>query len=437
MRICFLLPSLIIALLMLNQAMAGELSNEECAAKLQRSTVTVRIRLQPNAAENNEAAELAGEPTQLTVCSGVVIGEKLVVTAAFAAADSQIRLTLSGGSEAEAKLRVLDEFSGLALLEVADTKLTPLKFAAESPHAGNWVMAAAAWGAEQPVVSVGIVGGVERTLKGTVYPPLLQCDVRPVETSCGAGMVNRQAELIGILVVADGPETHRGWSYAVPVSHVQRLLRAQGEKPRDDAIIVLKRRRPTVGLVLEGTEQGVFVSRVLPASPAEKAGLRTGDKILAAEGTKIRSVYEAVRPTLYKQPGDLLRFTIEREAKQVGVEVVLGGGVELPGASLQVLGQLVQPKIDLGVNRSPLNTKNGVTEIKVREAYSPQEGRETHSPELSRALEKAKEHYRSVIEKQQTELSQREQEHRQQAEELESLRQENAELKKKLAPGGK
>jgi S1-C subfamily serine protease len=433
-------------------ANAAELSSEECAALLQRSTVTVRIRLQPAVAEKASPEKLAQEKvatqnaielsdkeldtTQLTVCSGVAISEKLVVTAAFAAADSQIRLTLSGGAEAEAKLRVLDEFSGLALLEVAEATLAPLSYAEELPFAGSWVMSAAAWGTEQPVVSSGMIGGVGRTLKGAVYPPLLQCDVRPVETSCGAGIINRQGKLLGIFVATDGPETQRGWAYAVPVSHVQRLLRAQGENPRADAIIVLKRRRPTVGLVLEATEQGVFISRVLPASPAEKAGLKTGDKIVAAEGTKIRSVYEAVRPTLYKQPGDLMRFSIERDSKPLTLELVLGGGVELPGASLQVLGQLVQPKIDLGVSRTN-NALNRTTnnEIKVRDSFNTQqmnlEPRDAYN-DKSRLLEKTVEHYRGVIDKQLSELSQREQSQRQIAEELEALRVENAALKKKL-----
>jgi S1-C subfamily serine protease len=421
-------------LLLAGGGWGAELSPEKCAETLQKSTVTVRIRLRPPAkeasadyGESDEAADNAESSAQVSVCSGVAVADRFVVTAAFAAADSQIRITLPGGQQANAQLRVLDEFSGLALLEAREAQLTKLEFASEPPVAGNWVMAAAGWGTEQPLVSVGVVGGVERTLKGYVYPPLIQCDVRPAETSGGAGIINRQGQLLGIIVAADGPEVHRGWSYAVPVSHVQRLLRTRDERSREDSVVVLKRRRPTVGVVLESGDTGVTVSRVVPASPAEKAGIKPGDRIVHAEGIKVRSVYEAVRPTLYKQPGDTMTFLLQRGDEQKKVELVLGGGVELPGASLNVLGQLIAPKIDLGIT-TPRNRSQALqaAEVTIREAYSaaPVDKDAAPSPEKVRVLEKANERYRMVIDQQQRELARREEERRQQTEVIESLKAE-------------
>src|SRR5436190_18650666 len=109
-------------------AAADDLTAEQCAATLQKSTLTVRIRLRPDLSKEPATAEdeTNTSTAQVTVCSGVAVGDKLVVTAAFAAADSQIRLTLPGGEQTEARLRVLDEFSGLALLEASDAMLHPL-----------------------------------------------------------------------------------------------------------------------------------------------------------------------------------------------------------------------------------------------------------------------------------------------------------------------
>jgi hypothetical protein len=56
-------------------------------------------------------------------------------------------------------------------------------------------------------------------------------------------------------------------------------------------------------------------------------------------------VYQAVRPILFKQPGDVIPFVVEREGRIVRAEVVLAGGVELPAASFARLDEFVQPKL--------------------------------------------------------------------------------------------
>jgi membrane-associated protease RseP (regulator of RpoE activity) len=212
----------------------------------------------------------------------------------------------------------------------------------------------------------------------------------------------------------------------VPVSHVQRLLRARQDRSREDTVVVLKRRRPTVGLVLESGDAGVTVSRVHAASPAEKAGIQPGDRIVQADGLNVRSVYEAVRPTLYKQPGDTLTFLIRRGEEEKQIEVVLGGGVELPGASLSVLGQLMAPKIDLGLAIKRDGAQRAqAAEVTIRENFSAvpgsAEGQGGANGDKERLLEKANERYRNVIAQQQRELARQEEELRRQGEMIESL----------------
>jgi S1-C subfamily serine protease len=410
---------------------AAELSPEQCAARLQRATVTVRIRLHPESAK--ETVEGEESSTQLTVCSGVAVGEKLIATAAFAAADSQIRITLAGGEQTDARLTVLDEFSGLALLEAIDAKLSPLEFAAQNAVAGGWVMTSAGWGAEQPLVSVGVVGGVDRAIKGYVYPPLLQCDVQAAETSSGAPVINHAGELLGVIVAGQRSEQQRGWLYAVPVSHVQRLLRARTERAKEDAVVVLKRRRPTCGVDLEAVDAGIVVSKVEPNGPAEKAGLKPGDRILSADGQNVRYLYEAKRPTLYKQPGDTMTFVVQRGDVQKRIELVLGGGVELPTASLEVLDKLVAPKIDIGLTTKRNLTGTVQADVTIREAYSspPAQERDGGNSEKLRLLEKANERYRLVIEQQQKELARRDELQRAQAQSLEALKNELESMKRK------
>jgi S1-C subfamily serine protease len=435
-----LLPILLVLLAFCGFARGEEPADagwEAAAKKAQQATVTVRIWTQVRA----EAA--AGDELQaaVTVCSGVCVRDGRVITAAIAGSDTRIRLTLPGGIQADAKVQVIDEYTGLALLK-ADTKaLVPLTAADKAPAVGGNVMTAAAWGVEQPLVSQGIVGGVDRTRAGGNYPPLLQCDLRTMETSSGSAVVNREGQLLGIVVAADDAEARRGWTYAVPASHVERILRAADEQ-KGDGVTVLKRRRPVVGMVLDQEGDAIIVQRLTAGGPAERAGLEIGDQILTTEGVAIRSVYQAVLPSLYKQPGDTMSFRVVRDGGMQDITVVLGGGVELKSAPFDLMVDLVQPKVEL--QRDPrggyLAKGRGPTTRMLASPPLPDDEPLAAAPtsaEKIALLEKALDRYRTVIELQQKQLAD-EQKHLQSQDELiRSLRAEMDALRKLLTDKSK
>src|SRR5262245_29968564 len=193
---------------------AGE-AWESAAKKLQQATATVRIWA--------ESPKDANQPRAVTVCSGLCVREGCIVTASLAGSDSPIRLTLPGGKQADARVRVIDDYSGLVLLKADTASLVPLTMRDAIPAVGAEVLTAAGWGLDQPLVSRGIVAGVERKLAGSTYPSLLQCDCSTTQTSTGAGLVDRQGRLLGVIVATDVEGGRRGWAYAVPASHVQRI----------------------------------------------------------------------------------------------------------------------------------------------------------------------------------------------------------------------
>lgn len=424
----------------------AELTVEQQAALLQRVTVTVRVTLSEDEAGALEPAEGAREGAdagtanagRVTVCSGILLGDGLVVSAVYAGSDSRIRITLPGGRQAAAELRVLDGYSGLVLLEIERRDLEGIPLAEEPPPVGRQVLMAAAWGLQEPVVSQGIVSGVDRTLSGVSFPPLIQCDMRTAETASGAGLVDRRGRLLGIVVLADQPTRQRGWTYAVPATHVDRLRRAYETQAQDArrggggaaaSVLILKRRRPVVGMVLGGEPDQVVVRRVEPDSPADRAGIQVGDRILAAEGVQIRSVYQAVRPVLFKQPGDLMRYVVQRDDDVRDIAVKLGGGVELPSATLENLGQYVRPKIDVeGLARGRFRASSGRGEVREVFAGAADEGPLDNVPrrggdnEKLRMLERALDAYRNVIEYQQRELGRGAQERKQLEEQLRELK---------------
>jgi S1-C subfamily serine protease len=410
-------------------------SLEAAAAKLQAATVTVRVVAAEPSLANRDADQSATGDPRVSVFSGVSLGNRLVVTTLFAAAGARIRITLAGGEQADANARVLDEYCGLALLEVAGKQLPAMEAADRLPNVGSWVVSAAAWGVDKPVVSIGIVSGVDRAIPGTNYPPLVQCDLRSADTSSGAGIVNGHGQLLGVVVAAETSDQRRGWTYAVPVQHVQRLLRAvetsRSSSPGEN-VVVLKRRRPVVGMILEGEPDQVVVSQVSPGGPAQRAGIQVGDQILAADGVKIRDVYQVVRPLLSKQPGDTIVYLVQQQDGLRTIEVVLGGGFVLPAAASDELASLFQPKIVVAGGG-----RIGKTEIRELAAHARQpdaiEGPAGQTNEEHRKLlEKALESYRRVIEFQHGQLLLRNQEQARSQQHIKSLEAEIQSLKEQL-----
>ena len=487
-------------------AQAPQVSLEKGASLLQASTVTVRVTVSakgsPSSAGSQGAApspaDSAAKPASdgkktsgVSVFSGVCIGKGLLATPLFNPVDSGIRITLPGGEQTSARVRVLDEVSGLALLETDRDDLVPLE-CSEPPAAGSWVLSAAGWGVEKPVVSLGIVSGLDRTIPESGFPPLIQCDLRTAETSTGSGVADSQGRLVGIVVASDS--AGRGWTFAVPSNHLQRLLRAKSEadaktkadakseadaKTKSDAkselasapqtqnnaqtqgnsIIVLKRRRPIVGMVLDTAEEKVIVSRVDAGSPADRAGIRAGDEIVAADGVRIRSVYQALRPVLQKQPGDLASFVVVQGGEEKRIELVLGGGVELPGPTPEgAWKQLARGVLNIEGDGRRYQARDGQGNIRELAApplpsestdpslprnadrpggaASPREpgaGLDPASPEGKiRLLERALESYRQVIIYQQGKLELRDEELKRNRELLEMLLREVETLKSQL-----
>ncbi|MEQ8789757.1 MAG: S1C family serine protease [Pirellulaceae bacterium] len=440
-------------------------SFEQAAEKLQAATLTVRV------SERNEVSPREVSPrneaaAKVTVFTGISVGRGIVVTPLFTPDDMRIRITMPGGAQAEATPRVLDEHSGLALLEIEAKDAPSLALAEDSPKVGAWVLSGAGWGVEKAVVSLGIVSGVDRSLPGANYPPLLQCDLRTAATSSGAAVVNNRGELLGVVIAAETEmEGRRGWTYAVPARHVKRMQRALAEQEKSaagdngdhensnadksgDGVVVLKPRRPVVGMVLGPAGEGdVVVKKVSGSGPAEKAGIREGDEILAADGIVIRSVYQAVRPLLYKQPGDVMEFLVRDKSGEVRpVEVVLGGGVLLPSAPSVKLANVIEPKIIVS-GRPPgdiLRQGGNLAEVAVgADDVAAEDGAADIEPadetiaslqQKVRLQEKALDRYRSAIAAQQVQIGEALQDRLKTEEELLRLKAEIQRLSKQLQP---
>ena len=127
-------------------AMAEFASFEKASAQLQSATVTVRvIPAAPMAEDAPDAVQGEAPVRQVEICSGASLGKGLVVTYADIATNDEVRITIPGGDQARAKLRVLDHVSGLTLLEIDQEDVPGFQTAEKLPAVGGWVLAGAGW----------------------------------------------------------------------------------------------------------------------------------------------------------------------------------------------------------------------------------------------------------------------------------------------------
>lgn len=278
-----------------------------------------------------KTAKTAKRVERAAIGSGVAVGENLVVTAVRPDRGCQISLTMPGGRQAGAKLCVVDENSTLALLEVeslkdetpteADAGLSHVSLCEKETNVGSRLLAASAWGAEPPLVSLGVLSGVDRFVPGAGFPPLVQCDVRTTETSLGAGIVNVNGELVGIVVACDGVGRNSRWTYAVSADHVRRLLEAR----REGQIVEIRRRRPHAGIELRqlGGSEDLVVRSVAAGGPAAKAGIEVGDVVATLDGRAANSVLEAARLVACRKPGDTVEILLRRGDRTIKSLVTL------------------------------------------------------------------------------------------------------------------
>lgn len=82
--------------------------------------------------------------------------------------------------------------------------------------------------------------------------------------------------------------------------------------------------KPWAGLNVEDREGGVYISQIVDGGPAEKAGLKVGDRLVSVNGQAVKGREDMRNVILGASPGDKLSLKIERDGWQKGAELVLG-----------------------------------------------------------------------------------------------------------------
>ncbi len=256
-----------------------------------------RVRTSNSLADYFGGGRIPHERISQSLGSGVIIdatrGLILTNNHVVEGAD-EVSVNLSDGRTFEAQPVGSDPDTDIAVIRIAAKDLTALPVADSTKlRVGDYVVAVGnPFGLGQTVTS-GIVSAVGRSgLQGLGYQNFIQTDASINPGNSGGALVNLNGELVGINVASFNPRGSAagniGLGFAIPsnlAKEIMRQLMAYGEV-----------RRGSLGIETDNTQtqtepytKGAWVSRVYRNSPAELAGIKPGDVIVAANGQRIDS----------------------------------------------------------------------------------------------------------------------------------------------------
>lgn len=173
-------------------------------------------------------------------------------------------------------------------------------------------------------VTFGVISALRRSIGITQYESFIQTDAPINPGNSGGPLINIKGEVIGIntAIVAEG----QGLGFAIPINlakWVADQLIAKGRVVRGWLGVVIQEITPEIAETI-GVKEGILIAQIAPGSPAEKAGLKVGDIIVAVDGEKVREVRDLQFKIMKTPPGTEVTLTIIRGGKEQAIKAKVG-----------------------------------------------------------------------------------------------------------------
>jgi serine protease Do len=232
-----------------------------------------------------------------------------------------VTVTLHDGRQFPASIKGYDEATDIALLEIVPTG-APLTVAeigdSDSLKVGEWVIAIGNPLGLDHTVTLGIVSAKGRAGFGGQFDDFLQTDAAINPGNSGGPLVNTQGKVVGINTLV--LERSQGLSFSIPINTLKSILPQLIERGRvARGYLGLETKdldADTRGsFKLPPETQGVLVVRVERATPAARAGLRSGDVVLKLDKVAVTSFVQFNRLIAAKAPGASVALEILRDGR--------------------------------------------------------------------------------------------------------------------------
>src|ERR687891_900212 len=178
-------------------------------------------------------------------------------------------------------------------------------------------------------VTSGIVSAKGRHIGAGPYDNFIQTDASINPGNSGGPLINMQGEVVGLnTAIFSRSAGNIGIGFAIPINLVKDLLpqlKSKGKVTRGWLGVSIQRVTPEIaeGLGMEKA-RGALVATVIEGSPADEAGIKTGDVIVEYDGQSIKESNQLPLLVARTDVGKSARLTILRNGKQIPITVKIG-----------------------------------------------------------------------------------------------------------------
>ncbi len=327
----------------------------------------------------------AGQPDfkPQSLGSGFIISsDGYVLTNAHVVSEAEeVIVKLSDKREFKAKIVGFDRRTDVALLKIDANGLAKVNIGDPNQlKVGEWVAAIGSPFGLENTMTAGIVSAKGRALPQENFVPFIQTDVAINPGNSGGPLFNLKGEVVGInSQIYSRSGGSMGLSFSIPIDvamDIANQLKVGGKISRGWLGIAIqeitKELAESFGL---RTTSGALIAGVEKASPAEKAGLESGDVIFKFDGKPIQSSNDLPRVVASTKPGKTVSAEVLRKGINKTLSVTVGEmPVERDEAVNANRGNIKpdQNKLGLGLRelspqqKKKLNGKNGLLVVEVQ-----------------------------------------------------------------------
>ena len=265
--------------------------------------------------------------------SGVIVSSKgyILTNNHVVEAADEIEVALVDGKKLKARAVGSDPESDIAVLQVEGESLPAITFGeTDALRVGDVVLAIGNPFGFGQTVTMGIVSALGRSQLGiNTFENFIQTDAAINQGNSGGALVDTAGNLVGInTAIYSRTGGSLGIGFAIPASSAKSIM--------EQIIRTGKVVRGWIGVEAQeitaeiaesfrlSSTNGALVRSVLPGGPAERAGLRPGDILVAIEGKPVKDPSSMLNLVAALVPGKPAAIRLQRENKALEVQVTVG-----------------------------------------------------------------------------------------------------------------
>ncbi|MHB1198107.1 MAG: DegQ family serine endoprotease [Polaromonas sp.] len=295
-------------------------------------------------------------PTRGEGSGFIVSSNGIILTNAHVVRDAkEVTVKLTDRREFRAKVLGADAKTDIAVLKI-DAKNLPVVTLGKTSElkVGEWVLAIGSPFGFENTVTAGVVSAKGRSLPDDSAVPFIQTDVAINPGNSGGPLFNTRGEVVGInsqIYTRSGG--YQGVSFAIPIDVAARI--------KDQIVATGKVEHARLGVAVQEVNQvfadsfkldkpeGALVSTVEKGSPADKAGLQSGDVIRKVNGQPIVSSGDLPALISLAAPGDTVKLDIWRQGSPKELTARLANADDKSTVTASSKGAPSQGKIGLAL----------------------------------------------------------------------------------------